>query len=387
VTLAHRGGLETTYSRLEAVYVTAGQSVRQGHWIGTSGYAHPGAVEELHFGVKLDGSYVDPERWLGPADVGRAIHLAPLEEGARCSEASAGYDPPPPNDNVAIAIAGLGSLTTDPAGPDAYRAWLERLGYRRADSYVFSYGGPTGPELHRPYGRTETYGGLLRAASRLRALLVRIGGARPGTDVDLVAHSQGGVVARVLLEVAAQSWDRRLPRVEHVVTLASPHAGSPLARLPRALAASPPAAFALRALRWLASRGWLPLPAGGAEALDDLTPGSPLLTALARQDVTFGTRVLSLAMPHDLVVPSARSRVAHETFRVVAPEGLWGHRSILESERARSLAYSFLRDAPDPCVTAWDSAGGLLAALGGLGRVVAGWALRTVAAGLLRANS
>jgi murein DD-endopeptidase MepM/ murein hydrolase activator NlpD len=53
VTVAHVGGLETTYSYLDGVHVTDGQTVGLGQMVGTAG-------ERFHFGVRLDGAYVDP---------------------------------------------------------------------------------------------------------------------------------------------------------------------------------------------------------------------------------------------------------------------------------------------------------------------------------------
>jgi murein DD-endopeptidase MepM/ murein hydrolase activator NlpD len=53
VTVAHVGGLRTTYSYLETADVTDGQRVALGQRVGTAG-------ESFHFGVLLDGEYVDP---------------------------------------------------------------------------------------------------------------------------------------------------------------------------------------------------------------------------------------------------------------------------------------------------------------------------------------
>jgi hypothetical protein len=88
-----------------------------------------------------------------------------------------------------------------------------------------------------------------------------------------------------------------------------------------------------------------------------LRPDSPLITALADQDVAFGTQVLALAMPHDVIVPADRAGLRHEQGRVLGPEGLWGHSSILDSEAARTLTYNFLRDGAASCSGAWDRVG------------------------------
>lgn len=79
VTLAHGDGLSSTYSWLSATAVRKGDHVAQGARIGSTGTGHPGStVAHLHFGVKLDGEYVDPLTLLGPLSLAGLIRLAPL---------------------------------------------------------------------------------------------------------------------------------------------------------------------------------------------------------------------------------------------------------------------------------------------------------------------
>ena len=80
LTIDHGGGLESTYSWLDALIVRRGDIVSRGQQIGRSGTGHPGeVVPHLHFGVKLLDVYVDPLDYLGPVDVWRFIRLAPLD--------------------------------------------------------------------------------------------------------------------------------------------------------------------------------------------------------------------------------------------------------------------------------------------------------------------
>lgn len=80
VTLDHGGGLTSTYSWLSAALVRVGDAVGRGATIALTGRGHPGSsVPHLHFGVRLDGSYLDPLAFLGPASVSGFIRLAPLE--------------------------------------------------------------------------------------------------------------------------------------------------------------------------------------------------------------------------------------------------------------------------------------------------------------------
>jgi murein DD-endopeptidase MepM/ murein hydrolase activator NlpD len=79
VTVDHGGGLESTYSFLDALAVRRRDVVSQGQPIGRSGTGHAGdAVPNLHFGVRLADVYVDPLDYLGPVEVWRFIRLAPL---------------------------------------------------------------------------------------------------------------------------------------------------------------------------------------------------------------------------------------------------------------------------------------------------------------------
>jgi murein DD-endopeptidase MepM/ murein hydrolase activator NlpD len=80
LTIDHGGGLESTYSWLDALTARRGDLVSRGQTIGRSGTGHPGeVVPHLHFGVKLLEVYVDPLDYLGPVDVWRFIRLAPLD--------------------------------------------------------------------------------------------------------------------------------------------------------------------------------------------------------------------------------------------------------------------------------------------------------------------
>lgn len=374
VTIDHGGGLETTYTALAEIHVGAGERVGQGRYLGTTAEAHPAATGGLHFGVKLRDQYVDPLVFLGPVDVAGAIHLVPLvaEAGgteARGTRALGGSSPrcrpartlpspaPAPNDNVAVAVAGVNSSSSRHTTDLYSRAFgPRRLGYPEDRIYEFSYRGPEGPRFHRPYGRRDTWGDLRRAALRLRALLVRIARRHPGTRVDLLAHSQGGVVSRVLLEGLAQSWDPSLPRIEHLVTLATPHRGAALAELRADLDDTVTGRWVVNGLAAWARRGG-PLPHPRSVAVRQLAPGSQLMTWLATEDVTYGTRVLSLASAGDAIVPAPRSTLAGAQNRVLAPRGWNAHSALVRSEDARAHTHAFLRDSAPSCVGGWDVVG------------------------------
>jgi len=79
VTIDHGGGLLSTCSFLSGLLVHRGDLVAEGEAVALSGAGHPGdAIPDLHFGVRLNGQYVDPLDYLGPANVVDLIRLAPL---------------------------------------------------------------------------------------------------------------------------------------------------------------------------------------------------------------------------------------------------------------------------------------------------------------------
>ncbi len=79
LTIDHGGGLLSTSSFLSTVLVHEGDAIVQGQVVALSGTGHPGDVSpDLHFGVRLNGAYVDPLDYLGAADIVDLIRLAPL---------------------------------------------------------------------------------------------------------------------------------------------------------------------------------------------------------------------------------------------------------------------------------------------------------------------
>jgi hypothetical protein len=375
VTIEHTGGMETTYSLLSDVHVREGAFVSQGHFIGSTGHAHGGSDGGLHFGVRVEGAYVDPERYLGPLDVTGAIRLTPLS-GSGEERRDALFNrlpeevpaeflrdlevactpteelpavPAAPTENVAVVIGGIASKTQEGASYEAFRV-PELLGYPPDRTYVFSYRGVDGPHHHEPYERTDTYASMSESAGRLTALLLRIAEDHPGSGVDLIAHSQGGIVARTFLQRAARAWQAGLPTVEHLVTFATPHHGTEAAALGDRLRNGTYSGLGLsEGAEWLSDRG-LPIPAPDSPALRDLSVDSNLIDDLARSDVLYGTRVLSLGSPYDLAVPAHRALYQGDRTAIVDGNSWFrSHSTILSAPGALALAHNFLRDGERAC--------------------------------------
>lgn len=371
VTIAHGDGMESTYSDLDEVLVAPGDVVDQGYWIGRTGSSHDGGQPGLHLGLKVEGAYVDPEAFIGPIGLGRAIRLAPLvweppetlpavfrtpllsATAPPDCDAEPRLSATPPNGNIAVLVAGIGSKTAGGISAALYDAGGSLLGYPEAVTYPFSYRGSGGNSLHEPYEPADTFGDIKAAGERLRELLERVAERYPGRSVDLIAHSQGGIVARSYLQLAAEAWDPALPRVDHLVTFSTPHGGAPLAAGRAVLDETTGGRALLRAGSWWASHGG-PVPDPYATSVAQLAPGSDLLRRLDREAVLYGTKVLSLAIANDVVVPADHARWQDYGSSVVAPEGVNGHDAVVTSSSALAIAQGFLRDAPPACRTAWD---------------------------------
>jgi murein DD-endopeptidase MepM/ murein hydrolase activator NlpD len=79
LTIAHGGGVASTYSWLSKLLVRKGDLVARGQPVALSGAGHPGdLVPSLHMGVKLGTAYADPLAYLAPLDLAGFIRLAPL---------------------------------------------------------------------------------------------------------------------------------------------------------------------------------------------------------------------------------------------------------------------------------------------------------------------
>lgn len=402
VTIDHPGGLQTTYSQLGSIEVTAGTGVRTGQHIGRTGTAHASGEPGLHFGVKLEGSYVDPRDFMVAFDPGAAIRLAPvttrdagaawdslgidvagLPSSPRCGERwKLQHEPAPPNRNIAVAIAGINSSSTR---ADMFASPPQVLGYADENVYRFSYRGSDTRDFHQHYDKSDTWRDIRAAAGELDSLLRRIGRRHPGVPIDLIAHSQGGIVARAFLELFRDPLDRSLPPIAHLVTFSSPHEGAPLAgealEIARGEGYMELLSGGLSRLARHPTLGLLPPPE--ARAIEQLAPGSELMTSLRTPETITGTRYMSIAIPEDPIVPATRTEIEGAVNVTAATEwSLLGHTAVLTSEQARAMAYDFLRDAAEPCRGSSENWGELVGAGLAAGSTILGEMLEAITGSL-----
>jgi hypothetical protein len=267
-------------------------------------------------------------RWL--AERGRCT--PPLEE-----------PPKPVGRRILVEVGGLGSTSEQAA---VAHLDTRTLGYADADVVRFSYGGgrvptsvplptaPLGRLTGRSYSATDSQGDLRATAGKLAALLNEVAAAEPGVPVDVVAHSQGGVVARLALE-QAQHPGGPAPAVATLVTLGSPHQGADLAA---AVQAGRLTAGGRRALSSIRRRLGLELDPE-LPAAAQLAPVSDLIDELARLPPPPSVRIVSIGARGDVVVPVGRTAIDGVPWAVVTVAGSRAHDRLPgTAEAAREIA-------------------------------------------------
>jgi murein DD-endopeptidase MepM/ murein hydrolase activator NlpD len=81
LTIDHGAGIRSSFSWLSQLAVARGTLVKRGQIVAFTGHGHPDLEPtHLHFGIRLNGTYVDPLDYLEPASVVDLIRLAPLGE-------------------------------------------------------------------------------------------------------------------------------------------------------------------------------------------------------------------------------------------------------------------------------------------------------------------
>lgn len=181
------------------------------------------------------------------------------------------------------------------------------------------------------------------------------------TSIDIVAHSMGGLIARLLLEsgkYAARPW---FAKITGLITIGTPHRGAPLA-LARILGLDSAMGVAAKDFALMAGdrrypSGYQLLPAPGEQACWDVKPGSPL------PDIDFYTPAGAAALGLDFELVK-RAAWVHETFAAGSVPahvryfyfGGTGHETVTRvniGQAARQPTRS--RDAGDGTVPLWSA--------------------------------
>ena len=203
--------------------------------------------------------------------------------------------------HILVRVAGLGS-TSEKGAIDRLDA--AALGYAKADDHRFSYTG--GTVAQSPYGVADTTNDIRESGRRLRELLARLAADNPGVPIDIVAHSQGGLVARSALTDEGEPSDPRLPPVNSLVTLGSPHLGAPAATA-AAMLGHTDVGGALLTGAHLALPDQID-PAG--TSVMQMAEHSEFLRRLNSRPLPAGLKATSIGAREDLLVPAGRTLLA-----------------------------------------------------------------------------
>ena len=235
---------------------------------------------------------------LDVVEIGRRFgHTATAE----CSDDAPAADGTGGSAHRVMVVAGINS--SGAAGDRGPTVALDvaALGYHAAEGEVryFSYAADGGP-----YTAAATHGRIEVAAARLGEQLRAMQREQPGREVDLIAHSQGGVVVDWFLGHDYHAGDPTLPPLGNVVTLSSPHVGAPLATAARQIRTSPVGRAALDAVGGVSS-----LPPPSSPAVQELAEDSRLVGHLWAQGVPEHFDFTTIGATEDLVVPATRISV------------------------------------------------------------------------------
>lgn len=277
---------------------------------------------------------VSPLYLLHAAELGRRADRFRSSQRA-CTPPEAAPPGPPGARRIAVLVAGFGSSSV---GADVLDVDTAALGYDAADVVQFSYaggrtfgvGGLSGVAAS-DYGSDDSTGDLRASGTRLAELLEEIGAAHPGVPIDVVAHSQGGVVARLALAAGAGGAD-----VANLVTLGAPHHGADLATANALLGTTTAGELAQLGVDQLS--GGID---GASPAAAQLAENSGLVAELARTTPPPSTRTTSIAAAGDLTVGALHSSLDGATNVVVPLEGLSAHAELpgsLVAQREIALA-------------------------------------------------
>lgn len=225
---------------------------------------------------------------------------------------------------------------------------VDALGYHADEGEVryFSYAGDGGR-----YTVDDTHRPIEESAALLAVQLRRMQREQPGREVDLVAHSQGGVVVDVFLARFHRAGDRSFPPLGNVVTLSSPHEGAPLATVGQQVRATRLGQAALDTLEQIA-----PLPPTDSAAVRDLAEGSSVIREVQAHGVPEHFDYTTIGATEDLVVPATNISLPGATETVAAVDHPNEHSAIVRDPDALKAVRAALEGRPPPCV-------GLLTAL------------------------
>jgi hypothetical protein len=256
------------------------------------------------------------------------------------------------NAPAADGTGGSGHRVMVVAGIDSHRSPrgksldvpFDALGYEQDEATYFSYARGRGA-----YRAADTHAPLMDSARRLGEQLRRMQRLEPDREVDLVAHSQGGVVVMAFLAFVYDPADPAYPPLGTVVTLSSPLAGAPLATAGARIASSPSGKRFLATTDRLAARAHLPVPPSQAPSVRDLAEGSTFMRRLAEAELPGTVDLTTVGAVLDPVVPAVVATRKGANHSVVATSPLNAHAGVQTDADALRIMRAALEHRPVPC--------------------------------------
>jgi alpha-beta hydrolase superfamily lysophospholipase len=235
-------------------------------------------------------------------------------------------------------VAGIDSHTRDSGATLGIP--VDDLGYDAGEVTYFSYAADGGR-----YDAHDTYRPLIDSARLLAAQLREQQRRDPGREVDLIAHSQGGVVALAFLKLVYEPGDPAYPPLGTVITLSSPLEGAPLATTIGRIAGAPGGRGALEV-----AEAALPIPDPDSAAVRDLTQDSRFMARLDAAPLPDNIQITTIGSTYDYTVPAdhatsddAQRHTVVETFLT------GGHTHVVDDADAMRATRAALEGAPLPC--------------------------------------
>jgi len=242
--------------------------------------------------------------------------------------------------HAVMAVSGIDS-TWD--GHDRHSMGLDTnaLGYDPDDVHWFSYAADGGA-----YGKDDTHESLYKSAELLAAQLRAQQAREPGREIDLIAHSQGGVVVDIFLKLIYAPADPSYPPLGTVVSLASPHAGAPLAESGRVLRADDRTRRVVDAIDGLGV-----VAPSDSPAVRQLDPDSALMRRLHAKPLPPNVQYTSIGAVADVFVPANRIHLDGAREVVVEVDALNDHTGIPSDPNALRAVRAALEQRPLPCTS------------------------------------
>ncbi len=219
-----------------------------------------------------------------------------------------------------MAVGGINSASDAKTGA-TFGLDTSALGYLKGEVEWFSYASDGGA-----YQPGDTYADLRGKALLLRDQLREMQREQPGVEVDLIAHSQGGVVVDVFMQLVYDPTDRSLPPLGTVATLSSPHQGAPLAQAGLEIRESFLGRTLLDGAEWAAGGA---IPPSNGVSTRQLAPSSRLMKRLWAKPLPEGFDFTSFGSADDYVVPGTQTLVPGARSLMVNPDGLSDHSAIV----------------------------------------------------------